>query len=91
MANRTNVLIAVLVLIIVVLAGIVVYSFVVKPAYSGYVAQKQLEGEQITVVKILSQLQENGFVQIPIGNQTLILVQYVPPEQQIQQAETPSQ
>ena len=76
MANRTNVLIVVLVLIIVVLAGIMVYAFVIKPKISGYTAQKQTEGVQIAINYIIAQLQQNGFVQIPFGNQTLILVPY---------------
>lgn len=81
--NRTNVLIAILVLIIVVLGGVMVYYFVIKPSYTGYVVEKQIEGENICVAKILTQLQQNGFVQIPLGNQTLILVQYAPPQQAV--------
>ena len=82
MANRTNVLIAILVLVIVVLAGIMVYAFVIKPTYAGYVTEKQIEGESICVAKILTQLQQNGFVQIPLGNQTLYLAPFVPGQQQ---------
>ena len=84
MANRTNMLIAILVVVIVVLAGIMVYVFLVKPKISGYNVEKQTEGVQITINYILSQLQQNGFVQIPVGNQTLILVPYSPPAPQVQ-------
>lgn len=72
MADRNTLIIA-LVLVIVVLVGIIVYAFVIKPAYIGYVTQKQTEGVQIAVNAILAQIQQNGFVQIPIGNQTLFL------------------
>jgi len=82
MANKTNMLITVLVLVIVILLGIVGYVFFIQPAISGYTIQKQTEGVQIAVNSILAQLQQNGFVQIPIGNQTLILVPYTPPTQQ---------
>lgn len=91
MANK-NVLIVVLVAVVVILAGIVVYAFVVKPSISGYNVQKQNEGVQIAVNYIVAQLQQQGFVQIPIGNQTLILVPYQPPTQQGQtQQEAPLQ
>ena len=73
-------MITVLVLVIVILVVIVVYAFVIKPAISGYTVQKQTEGVQIAVNSILAQIQQNGFVQIPIGNQTLILVPYTPPQ-----------
>ena len=82
MADKTSILITVLVLIIVILVGVVVYAFVIKPAISGYTVQKQTEGVQIAVNSILAQLQQNGFVQIPVGNQTLILVPYTPPSTQ---------
>ncbi len=80
MANKTSILIAVLVVVIVILAGIMVYAFVVKPKVAGYAIQKQNEGVQAAVSYIITQLQQNGFVQIPIGNQTLILVPYQPPQ-----------
>jgi len=79
MANKTNVLITVLIAVIVILAGVMVYAFLVKPKISGYNVQKQSEGVQIAVNYILAQLQQNGFVQIQMGNQTLILVPYQPP------------
>ncbi|MCX6749608.1 MAG: hypothetical protein NTW17_02590 [Candidatus Pacearchaeota archaeon] len=79
MADKKSVLITVLVLVIVILAGILIYAFVIRPAYTGYVVERQTEGVQIAVNAILTQLQQNGFVQIPIGNQTLILVPYTAP------------
>lgn len=87
MANRTNVLITVLVVVIVILAGIMVYAFIVKPKISGYTVQKQTEGVQIAIDYIVAQLQQNGFVQIPVGNQTIILVPYAQPGQQTQGTE----
>jgi hypothetical protein len=76
MANKTNVLITVLVLIIVILAGILIYAFVIKPAYTGYVVERQTEGVQIAVTTIVTQVLQNGFISIPLGeNQTLTLIQ----------------
>jgi len=76
MVNKTSVLITVLVIVIVILAGIMLYAFVIQPKISGYNVQKQTEGVNIAINYILAQLQQNGFVQIPVGNQTLILVPY---------------
>ncbi len=91
MADKRNVLITVLVLVIVILLAAVLYAFVIKPAISGYTVQKQTEGVQIAVNSILAQLQQNGFVQIPIGNQTLILVPYTQPSTQTTEQTTPTQ
>ena len=90
MVNK-NIMIAILALVIIVLVGVMVYSFVIKPKISGYNVEKQTEGVEIAINYILAQLQQNGFVQIPLGNQTLILVPYTPPQQQIQQETPPAQ
>ena len=92
MADKTKVLIVVLFIVIVILAGIMLYAFIVKPKISGYNVQKQTEGVNIAINYILTQLQQNGFVQIPVGNQTLILVPYQPPAQtQTLEQTTPAQ
>lgn len=80
--RRKNILILVLTLVVIILALAVIYAFVVTPAVSGYSVQKQNEGVQIAINSILLQLQQNGYVQIPVGNQTLILVPYQRPVQQ---------
>ena len=66
MANRTKILIVFLVLVIVVLAGVMVFTFLVKPKVTGYVVEKQTEGVVIAVNSILVQIQQQGFAQIPI-------------------------
>ena len=44
-----------------------------------YADERRLEGIEYYVLEvILPQLQANGYVQIPIGNETLILVPYIP-------------
>ena len=92
MTNKTRVLITVLVLVIVILLGIILYAFVIKPKISGYTVQKQSEGVQIAVNYILTQLQQNGFVQIQVGEeQTLILVPYSPPATQLPGVEATEQ
>lgn len=81
MADRRNVLIVVLGLVVVIFALVMIYAFIIRPAISGYTVQKQTEGVNIAINSILAQLQQNGFVQIPLGNQTLVLVPYQPQQQ----------
>ena len=69
--NKVTITLAVLVL---VLFSILLYSFVIKPSYSGYVTKIQNQGVALTLNAILSQVQQNGYVQIPLGNQTITLI-----------------
>ena len=79
MADRTNMLITILVLVIVILGGILIFTFMVRPAFSGYVVDKQVEAQNILLTNIVAQATQNGFVQIPIdGNQTLFLAPFNP-------------
>ena len=80
-----GVLIAVLVAVIIILVGVIIYAFVIKPAYTGYVVDRQVEGYNICVTNLISQLQQNGFVQLTLGNQSIYLAPFAP-EQQPQQA-----
>jgi len=90
--NKSNIVMTIMVLVIVVLAAIVLYTLVVKPKLSGYVVQKQTEGVQIAVNSILLQVQQNGFVQIPLNeNQTLYLAPFDPQALQQQQQAQPAQ
>lgn len=84
MANRTGVLITVLVLVIVVLAGVVLFSLWVKPTIDGYVVEKQVDAQALVYQDIVNQVQQNGFFQMRVGNQTLVLVQAQQPAQQAQ-------
>ena len=85
MADKSKVVIIVLAILVVVLAIVVLYSFVIQQAIQGYNVQRQTEGMQIAVNSILLQLQQQGFVQIPMGEgqQPLVLVPYTPPQQQL--------
>ncbi|MBI4116783.1 hypothetical protein HY449_03510 [Candidatus Pacearchaeota archaeon] len=80
--ESNKILIAVLILLVVVLGGMVLYSFALKPAISGYVVNAQNQGVNLAVASIVNQIQQQGYVQIPVGNQTLVLVPYNPTQQQ---------
>jgi capsular polysaccharide biosynthesis protein len=85
MADKTRLTMIILIVLVVVLGAFVLYSFVIQPALQGYVVEKQAEGAQIAVNTILAQIQQYGYVQIPLGqNQTLILVPYNPSQQPAQ-------
>lgn len=82
MADKTRLTMTILVILVILLAGTLLYFFVIQPAFQGYAIQKQTEGVQIAVGTILTQIQQYGYVQIPVGeNQTLVLVPYNPPQQ----------
>lgn len=72
-------LVPILVGVIVILMLLVVYAFVVKPAINGYAVKSYNEGVNYALGTIVSQLQTNGYVKIPLSNnQSVLLVPYVP-------------
>jgi hypothetical protein len=87
--DKKNLAIKIMAGIIILLILFITYSFIVKPQLQKYNDNRRLEGIEFYVLSvILPQLQQNGFVQIPIGNETLILVPYIPqgqPQEQIQE------
>lgn len=85
--DKNRLIISVLIIIILVLLGIILYSFVVKPSLNGYVIQKQLEAQDITLNTLVSQVQQKGYAEIFIGNnQSLILVPYTGPTSPVAQS-----
>ena len=84
--NRTGLVITLLVVVIILLSVVVLYSFLIQPKFNGFVVDKQnegiLAGQNYVVQSILTQVQQNGYVEIPVGeNQTLVLVPYQQPAQ----------
>lgn len=74
MANRTKVVIVFLVLIIVLLGGILAFTFFIKPKVTGYTTQRQIEGAQILYLDIVRTVTQCQSYPLPVGNQTLHLV-----------------
>ncbi|MEX2017571.1 MAG: hypothetical protein WD876_03800 [Candidatus Pacearchaeota archaeon] len=86
MAENSRRIIIVLAVFVVLLAFVVLYAFVLAPAIQGYSVQRQTEGVQIAVNTILAQIQQQGYVVISVGEgQSLVLIPYVPPQEQVQQ------
>jgi hypothetical protein len=65
------------------------YLFLIRPITNNYILEKQTEAQIATynfiMQDMVSQIQQTGYYQVPIGNQTLILIPYQPPQQQAQQ------
>lgn len=80
--NQNKLTIKILSIVIIVLLLFIAFFFVVKPQMNKYADERRLEGIDLYIYNfILPQLQANGYVQIPIGNETLILVPYIPEQQ----------
>ena len=86
-SRKTNLVIIILILTIVILLIILAYFLVLQPKVQEYIIQKQIEAKDVTLMAIVSQIQQNGYAQINFGNQTLMLVPYVPPP--VKQGEQP--
>lgn len=77
MRGEKNKLTIGLVIISAVLLIVVLYLLVIGPAINGYAVKAENYGVTSTLNAIISQVQQNGYVQIPAGNnQTLILIPY---------------
>ena len=86
MIKKTNLAMGFLVLLVVVLGGMVIYSFVTKPVVTGYVSKTYNQGASDVLGILLNQIENQGFAQIPISeNQSIILVPYQ--QGQVQQAQ----
>jgi len=78
---------AIAVLLILILACALAYVALIKPKVQGYVINKQVEAQGIVVKAIMNQVNAQGYVQLFDGNNSIILVKYVPPADQQQPAQ----
>lgn len=81
MDKKTQRTIKILIGLVAFLLLVIVYFFVAQPQMNKFVIEKQSEGIDYAVGSILSSIQSQGYVEIPVGNQTLVLVPYVPPKE----------
>ena len=80
--NKTGLIMTVLLLLVIILGAMVLYAFVVKPTFSGYIVDAQNQGINYTINIILNQLQQQRYVALPVGNQTLYLAPFNPQQAQ---------
>jgi len=78
---KTRLVVGILVTVVVLLILFVLYLVVFQPQYSKFVDEKRVEGINLFIGQILA----NGFAQIPVGNQSLILAPVTPQELQFLQ------
>lgn len=62
--------------IIIVLAIVLIYFFIVKPAFDSNNIKNQNIGINATINYIAYTISQQGYIALPVGNQTLILVPY---------------
>jgi len=72
--SKTNLIITVLALLVVILGGIVAYSFVAKPFITGYAVNAQNQGIELAVVSIMQQASSCQPVPLTYGEQTINLI-----------------
>ncbi|MFH1325536.1 MAG: hypothetical protein ABIH49_02070 [archaeon] len=80
--NKRGLIIGILVLLVLLLGGLVVYSFALKPAISGYAINAQNQGVQYAVYSIMLEAAKCQPVPLTFGNQTMnvVAVECLPPE-----------
>lgn len=70
--------------IIIVLVLFIAFFFVVAPQVNKFAANKQIEGANYVYLDILNRIQAQGYYVIPVSeNETLVLVPYMPEQQQL--------
>lgn len=74
MADKKKVLITLLVAVIVILAAIIVYAFLIRPNITGYAVDRQREGYQIAILDIMQQAATCQTVPLTFENQTINLI-----------------
>ncbi len=72
--SRTNLIIGILIIIIVILAMFLVYVFVVKPQITSYVIKGQNQGVEYVILSIMQQAETCQPVPLIAGNKTINMV-----------------
>ena len=84
--NKYKKTIKILMGVVILLVLVMAYFFLVRPLTNNYILEKQTEAQISTynfmIQDMVTQIQQNGYYQVPIGNQTLVLVPYQPAQQQ---------
>jgi len=79
MAEKSGLTIKILVLIIVLLVLVIAYVLALKPAVSGFIVKKQVgayqQGQADTLNSIWVQIQQTGAAQIPLGDNSVLVLQ----------------
>ena len=60
----------------------VIYAYIAKSIILGYSSEAYDKGINDVLNLLIIQIQQQGFAQIPVGNQTIILIPYQPQVQE---------
>ncbi len=83
MREKSGIVIAVLAVMVVVLLGLVLWAFVFNPMINGYATKIYNQGANDAVKAVVGQVQQKGYVQLPVNeNQSVMLVPYNPNQTQ---------
>ncbi|MFA5992744.1 MAG: hypothetical protein WC796_03495 [Candidatus Pacearchaeota archaeon] len=77
---------AIALLIIVVLAIGLVYVLAIKPKFQGYVVNQQVEAQKALIKSMIQVANQQGYLTLNDGTETVILVKYQQQAQQPNQA-----
>jgi len=86
--NKGNMTVKILIAVIVILVLVCAFFFLIRPGINKFVSNKQIEGVNFAYGDVITQVQEQGYFALPLGqneageDQTLVLVPYVPPQEQ---------
>jgi len=73
--KKQNLTVKILIAIVTILVLFIAFFFVAQPQMQNYDAKKQIEGYQEAIRQVLTGIQSQGFVGIPISeNETINLV-----------------
>jgi len=72
--DKRGMIIKILAVVVLVLILVMLYFFVVQPNVDKYVFNKQIEAQSYIFADMVTQLQNQGFYQVQLGNQTLVLI-----------------
>lgn len=89
--SKTGVVIGILFLVIVVLLAVIAYAFLVRPALTGYVTERQVEGFEFAIVSIMQQAASCQPVPLTYENDTINIIAIECLQQPQQPAEAPPQ
>ncbi|MBS3073136.1 hypothetical protein J4477_04855 [Candidatus Pacearchaeota archaeon] len=70
------------VVIIAILALVLVYVLLIGPKVQGYVVQKQISAQEVAVQTIIEIVNQQGYVVLGQGNDSVVLVRYNPEQNQ---------
>lgn len=71
--------------VILLLAMVVIYTLIISPSIDNYIITKQAEAQNLILSVLVNQIQQNGYIQIPVGEEVLTLVPYQPEQTPVTQ------